>query len=114
MCIAPGGDDWTQLGCTQFGRLLHHEIRGIALQQREYQPQIWLLCLHTRPLPNPQRRTIAVYGFDLRNELAVAAVEQEDFMPRSTTHHGSQVVRLCRRGGYALAFGQRGGDVEAD
>ena len=47
--VAALGDDRQQGGNAEFGRLLHHQIGGVALQQREYQPQIGLRRLGSEP-----------------------------------------------------------------
>ena len=95
-----------QRGDAEFGRLLHDEIGGVALQQRECQPQIGLRRLgaesgrSTRRVAR-SRRTVSMRG----GEFAVAAVEQQHRIARAAPHHGAKIMRLRRRGGDGIALG---------
>ena len=75
-CIGAFGEDGVQRGDAEFGRLLHHEVGGVALQQRECQPQIGTLDLRVCPVLDPQSGALAPDGLDTGSKFAVAAIEQ--------------------------------------
>ena len=114
MRVAAFGEHRQQRGDAEFGRLLHHEVGGIALQQRERQPEIGFRCLGSRPVLDAQAGAVAPDGLDAGAELAVAAVEQQHRVARPAAHDVPQIMRLRGGCGDGAAFGQRRGDVKAD
>ena len=80
----------------EFGRLLHDQIGGVALEQRERQPQIGLgACGRSRASTTKLGGAAAQRG-DARGPFAVGAVEQHDRVADRAAHHDAEVMRLRR------------------
>ena len=112
--IAAFGDDGEQCGDTEFGRLLHDQVGGIALQQRKDQPKVGFRRLGPQLLVHAEIGAVAPDHLDAGSEFAVASVEQVDHVAWASPHDGAEVVRLLRRGGDGFAGAERCGDMEAD
>jgi len=107
-------EDGVQCGDAEFGRLLDDEIGGVALEQRECQPQIGTFGLGVCSMLNPQSGTVAPDGLDAGGEFAVAAIEQQQPVARPAPHDVGKIMHLRCRYGDGVPFAQGCRDVKTD
>ena len=67
-----------QCGDAEFGRLLHDQVGGIALQQRKDQPKVGFRRLRAQLLVHAETGAVAPDHLDAGSPFAVASVEQVD------------------------------------